>query len=475
MTTKTTLKQHSPRNPKFNWSRRRFLGASAAAWATVSIVPRHVLGGAGHQAPSNTLAIAAVGIGGMGKNYLQGCEHERIVALCDCDAKFAEPVFARYANARRYRDFREMFEKEADKFDALIIGTPDHTHAVIALTALTLGKHLYCAKPVTHSVHEARRVREAVLKANVITQTSVQSAASPEARRTEEILRSGVLGPIREVHVWSPHPIYPCSLERPKETPPVPNGLDWELWLGPAPYRPYHPAYIPFKWRAWWNFGSGTIADMACHSFHVFFKALKLNRRPPKTVTGWSSYHREPSGRMLLTRECQSDANQVSWQFPAIDNLPSLRLHWYDGGLRPLRPLELATEMPMIEAGILFIGEEGKMNSRFYGGADLLLPATKFKDYQRPAPTLPRTTGHYREWTEGCKTNTATNCPLEFGCQMTELALLGTIALRSFVPEEPATGWLAEVLEWDAEAMRVINDQEANKWVNPPYREGWSL
>ena len=311
---------------------RRAFGKAAAA---AMIVPRHVLGGSGYQAPSEALAIAAVGIGGMGQHYLQGCEHERIVALCDCDSRYAGPVFDRYSAARRYRNFREMFAKEADNFDALILATPDHTHALILMAALELGKHVYCAKPVTHNIGEARRVREAVTKAEVITQTSVQSAASGEARGTEEILRSGVLGPIREVHVWIPHPVYPCSLERPKDTPPVPEGLDWNLWLGPAPYRPYHSVYMPFKWRAWWDFGSGTVADMACHSFHVFFHALRLDERPPSTVTAYSSYHRDASGRLLLTRECESDTNQVSWQFPAIDDLPSLSLHWYDGGMPP--------------------------------------------------------------------------------------------------------------------------------------------
>ena len=367
------------------FSRRTFAKSAAAAM----FVPRHVLGGIGQQAPSETLAIAAVGIGGMGSNYLKGCQHERIVALCDCDTKYAEPVFARYPDAQRYSNFREMFDKEASNFDALIIGTPDHTHAVIAMSALQLGKHIYCAKPLTHSIYEARRLREAVTKADVITQTSVQSAASPRARGTEEILRSGVLGAIREVHVWTPHPIYPCSLERPTETPPVPDGMNWDLWLGPAPDRPYHPAYAPFKWRAWWDFGSGTIADMACHSFHTFFRTLKLDQRHPETVCGNSSYHRDLTGRMLRTTECESDANQVSWTFPAIDDLPPLRLHWYDGGMRPLRPIELPSHIPMPKDGILFVGEHGKMLSHFTGGGDLLIPENRFKDYQRPAPTCP--------------------------------------------------------------------------------------
>jgi hypothetical protein len=368
-----------------------------------------------------------------------------------------------------------MFAEEADRFDALIVGTPDHTHAVIVLAALKLGKHIYCAKPLTHNVYEARRVREAVLKAGVITQTSAQSAGSPASRGTEEILRSGVLGAIHEVHVWIPHPVYPCSLERPTETPPVPDGLNWDLWLGPAPHRPYHPAYMPFRWRAWWDFGSGTVADMACHAFHVFFKALKLDQRAPSTISAYSSYHRDSSGRLLLTRECESDSNQVSWHYPAIEEMPELALHWYDGGMRPLRPVELARHLPMPESGVLYVGERGKMLSGFSGGGDVLLPAEKFKNYQRPAASLPRTADHYREWTAGCKTKTATSCPMEFGCQMTEVALLGTIALRTLVPDRARLGWPAKLLEWDSPAMRFVHNDEANSYVNPPYREGWTL
>jgi hypothetical protein len=232
---------------------------------------------------------------------------------------------------------------------------------------------------------------------------------------------------------------------------------------------------MPFRWRAWWDFGSGTVADMACHSFHVFFKALRLDQRPPRAVTAYSSYHREPSGRLLLTRECESDANQVAWEFPPIDDLPALRLHWYDGGMRPLRPEELDMNVPMPESGMLLVGEQGKMLSGFSGGLDWLLPADKFQGFARPAPTLPRTMGHYREWTEGCKAGKPTNCPLELGCQMTETALLGTVALRTLVPDQPRVGWPAKLLQWDADAMRITNDEVANDCISPPYRDGWSL
>lgn len=470
---------------KSKMTRRSFLGASATTLAMFSIVPADVLGGIRHQAPSDKLTIAAVGIGGMGKNYLEGCKQERIVALCDCDTKYAEPVFARFPDAKRYNDYRIMFEKEAKNFDALIIGTPDHTHAVILMEALRHGKHIYCAKPIVHNIHEARTIREAVLKAGLITQTSAQSAGSAGARGTEEILMSGVLGPINEVHVWEPQPIYSCSQLSPKDTPPVPSGLDWDLWLGPAPYRPYHPVYAPFRWRTWWDFGSGDVGDMASHSFHVFFNVLKLGQRSPKIISGYSSQHRgQPDlkmdrtinyGKDILTNESSSDSSQVSWYFPPINNLPALNLHWYDGGMRPLRPSELDRSILMPASGILFVGEHGKMLSGFSGGNDLLLPVAKFKNFKRPKPTLPRSIGHYLEWTNGCKTNTPTSCPIDFGCRMNEIALLGAIALRSIAPPDLPRKRPTELLEWDANTMQITNNDKANAWVNPPYRNGWSL
>ena len=472
--------------PQSNLTRRRFVGMSAATVATFSIVPAHVLGGLKHQSPSDKLAIAAVGIGGVGKGYLEGCKEENIVALCDCDMNYAKPAFERFPGARSYSDYRIMFDKEGKNFDALIIGTPDHTHAMIIMEALRHGKHIYCAKPITHNVHEARMVRQAVLKSNLITQTSAQSAGSNDARSTEEILLSGVIGPIHEVHVWEQQPIYSCSQLRPKDTPPIPEGLNWDLWLGPAPYRPYHPVYAPFRWRTWWDFGSGDVGDMASHSFHVFFNALQLGQRSPEFISAYSSQHRDQPdfkkdrtinfGTDIYTNECSSDASQVTWYFPSTGKLPALSLYWYDGGMRPLRPAELDRNIPMPVSGILFVGKEGKLLCGFSGGKDLLLPFEKFKNFKRPRPTLPRTIGHYIEWTKGCKTNTPTNCPIDYGCQMIELALLGAIALRSIAPDPDLPRKRpADLMEWDAKSMRFTNNEKANAWINPPYRQGWTL
>ncbi len=436
------------------------------------ILPRRVLGGARFQPPSETLRVAAVGIGGMGQHYLAGCKEARVTALCDLDHALAGKVFQTYPEAARYHDFRRMFDKEASRFDALIVGTPDHTHAVILMAALQLGKHLYCAKPVTHTIAEARKVRAAVLRADkLVTKTSVQSSATEGARSTTELLRAGAIGPVRELHIWCDHPAYPCAVERPKDSPAPPAGMDWDLWLGPAPHRPYHPAYHPWKWRPWWDFGAGTVGDMACHSFHVYFRELELGA--PAAVHGWGSTRREGFSTPVLTPECQSHANMVTWDYPARGVHPPLRVHWYDGGMKPHRPVELDPRVKMPASGLLFVGEKGRLMAAYSGGrflgqrgfrGGLLLPEEKFRDFPEPPRSLPRVEDHYGEWVRACKTGTQTVCPIGLGCEMTEVALLGALALRT-----------GQLLEWDAAAMRVTNDPEANALVNPPARAGWSL
>ncbi|MFI5381785.1 MAG: Gfo/Idh/MocA family protein [Tepidisphaerales bacterium] len=471
-----TLASGLKARPTFAPSRRGFLacglGCVAIGGCAPSVVPRQVLGGKGYQPPSETLRIAAVGVGGMGQHYMEGCKTERFVALCDLDHTFAAPVFAKYPGAICYHDFREMFDREANHFDALIIATPDHTHAVILSAALQLGKHIYCAKPVTHTIGDVRKIRQAVRKAShLVTQTSVQSAGSDGARSTEELLNTGVIGRVRELHVWCDHPSYPCGLLRPTQPESPPPGMDWDLWLGPAPYRPYNHAYHPWKWRPWWDFGAGTVGDMACHRLHVYFKELQLGA--PTSVYGEGSTQCDENSKRYATPECQSQANLVTWEFPARGRLPSMRVHWYDGGLKPQRPLELDHALALPRNGLLFVGEKGKLLAGSNGGrfpvgrglaGGLLLPEEKFKDFPQPAMTLPRVADHYREWTDACKTGSRTTCPLEYGSEMTEMALLGALALRT-----------GRVLEWDASAMRITNSQTANALVAPPCRDGWAL
>lgn len=461
-------------------SRRSVLAAGLAA---PLIVPRFVLGGPGYQAPSDTLTIACVGAGGMGRNYLAGCAKEKIVALCDLDHDLVAQrgVFEKYPDAGRYHDWRKMFDKEANNFDALIIAVPDHNHAHLLNAGIKLGKHIYCAKPITHTIGEARRFRKALLEnPKLITLSSVQVAGNEDARSTTELLTCGAIGPIREVHIWCDHPAYPCSLVRPTDEQTPPPGMDWDLWIGPAPYRSFNSAYHPENWRPWWDFGSGTVGDMACHTLHMFFKELQLGA--PETVYAYASTRQIGFFKNLPTPECQSNANMVTWEYPARGNLPPLKMYWYDGGMKPHRPPELDERIEFRGSGLLFVGEEGKMIAGYYGGNPLgnrrrsggdspgaleggiLLPQEKFRDFQRPSKTLRRVEDHYGEWTQGCKEGKETVCPVHFGCEMTELALLGSVALRS-----------RRVLKWDAQNMRITNNSQANDFINPPYRSGWEL
>jgi predicted dehydrogenase len=461
-------------------SRRGVVAASLAPL----LVPRHVLGGPGYQAPSDTLAIAAVGIGGMGRNYLEGCKAERIVALCDLDHDFSAKVFDAYPAARRYRDYRQMFDKEERNFDALIIAVPDHMHAVLLMSGIQMKKHIYCAKPIAHSIGEVRRVRQALLaNRNLVTKASIQDSRTDYARSTTEILNSGVLGPIREIHAWTSHPIYPCSQVRPKEAKTPPAGMDWDQWIGPAPLRPFHPAYHPSTWRAWWDFGTGDVGDMSCHMLHTFFEELQL--AAPRTIYGSSSTRYDVYVTPTSTPETEGYANMVAWEYPARGGMPPLKLFFYDGGMKPWRPPELHHDIALPREGVLYDGENGKLMASWYGGnpfapfgrtppagatvpglpGGLLLPQARFKDFQQPPKALPRCErpDHYTEWTRCAKQGIPTCLPIEFAAQLTEVALLGTLALRT-----------GKVIEWDAANMRS-SDPEANRFVDPPYREGWQL
>ncbi len=467
-----------------NLSRRRFLSTGIAAIAAPLILPNYIVGWGctNQQAPSDKLNIAAVGLH-MGHNYLAGCEQENIVALCDLDHdnRFAANSFKRWPKARRYHDFRRMLDKEANNIDALIVATPDHTHTIILMKAIELNKHIYCAKPVTRTIGEARKVKKAILEnKHLVTQTSAQGSWSDRSRSTAELLRADVIGAVTEVHIWIDHPIYPASLTRPTEVHTPPQGMDWDLWLGPAPERPFNKAYHPFNWRTWWDFGSGTVGDLICHSLHGYFNELKLGA--PTTIYGNGSLRHDGLTVLNLpgrvqTPECQSSANMVTWEYPARNGLPPLNLHWYDGGMKPHRPAELDPTIPMPGGGTIFVGEKGKLLTGFQGGnvykdignsGGLLLPEDKFRDFQDPPKTLPRVVdraGHYKAWTEACKTGGKTDCPIEFGCEMTEIGLLGALALRT-----------EKVLKWDVNTMKVTNqDDDVNNLIDPPYRKGWEI
>jgi len=443
-------------------TRRSFL-ASTGAMAGALVLPAEVLGRAGAASPNSKLNIAGIGIGGQGGNDIDEMNSENIVALCDVDDEHAAHMFKKYPNAKRYRDFRQMLEKEKG-IDGVVVGTPDHNHAVVSVTAMKLGKHVCCEKPLTRTVHEARVVAEVARGAKVATQMGNQGMAFEGNRLINEWLWDGAIGPVREVHVWSDRPTHRGKLplwwaqgiERPADTPPIPATLDWDLWLGPAPYRPYHPAYVPFRWRGWWDFGSGGLGDMGIHNLAPVFSALKLGA--PQTVQASST---------PVFPETVPVAAMVHYEFPARGDMPPVKLHWYDGGLLPERPAELEPNRELDpEDGILFVGDKGKMLVTGWGGEHpRLLPETLDKAYRRPPRTLPRSIGHYKEWVTACKTGSPTRSDFGFAGPLTEAVLLGSVCIHNG----------GEKLVWDSANMKFTNDPDANHLLHYEYRKGWSL
>lgn len=442
-------------------SRRVFLCNSVAAAASITIVPRHILGGPGNVPPSEKLNIAGIGVGGQGSWDLDNVSSEDIVALCDVDWKQAAGTFKRYPNATKYRDFRKMLEKEKN-IDAVVVATPDHTHAVATMMAIKMGKHVYCEKPLTRTVYEARAIAKAARQAKVATQMGNQGMAFEGNRLINEWLWDGAIGPVREVYAWSDRPTHNGKLfwaqgvDRPKDTPPVPDTLNWDLWLGPAPYRPYHPAYVPFKWRGWWDFGSGGLGDMGIHNLAPVFSSLRL--------TAPTSVH---SSSTLFNDETLPLASTVHYEFPARGDMPSVKLHWYDGGLLPPRPDELEDERQLSrEDGLIFVGDKGKMYVEGWGGnSPRLIPEGRMKAYKRPPKMLPRSIGHHKEWIQACKQGAPTRSNFDFAGPLTEAVLLGTVSVRMG----------GRKLIWDSVNLKVTNVPEANQYIHYQYREGWTL
>ncbi len=440
-------------------SRRSFVGGTAAV-AAFTVVPRHVLGGAGNVPPSEKLNIAGIGIGGRGEGDLDECRSENIVALCDVDEKHAARVFQKYPNARKWTDFRKMFDEQKD-IDAVIIATPDHLHAVVAMAAIKRGKHVYCEKPLTHCIWEARQLTLAAREAKVATQLGNQGQATESNRLVSEMIWDGAIGPVREVHAWCNRPISARGVARPTETPEAPKTLNWDLWLGPAKYRPYHPAYLPFSWRGWWDFGTGVLGDIGCHQLDPVFRALKLGY--PTSVEACSSNMDEPAS---VKEETAPKSSIVRFEFPEREGFPPLTLTWYDGGLMPPRPLELEEGRKFGEADDnLFIGDKGKMLGY------RLIPEARMKEYGKPPQKIERSPGHHKEWIDACKGGKPARANFDWAGPLTEVVLTGNVALKM----ERQLYEKGLKLRYDGPNMQVTNLPEANQYIRDEYREGWSL
>lgn len=457
-----------PRPPRPAVSRRRFLRDAAAVYATVLIVPGRVLGLGGEKSPNEKLNLAGVGIGGQGSSDLASLDSENIVALCDVDHHHAAHVFKRYPGAKPFTDYRKLLEERKD-IDGVVIATPDHLHAFVAMAALKLGKHVYCEKPLTHSVWEARQLTLAARTAKVATQMGNQGQASEDTRRLCEMIWDGAIGPVREVHVWTDRPsnglfgeFWPQGIERPADTPRVPDSLNWDLWLGPAPPRPYHPAYAPFRWRGWWDFGTGALGDIGCHALDPVFRALKLGA--PVSVEASST---------RVNLETYPLSSMVTYEFPARGELPAAKVVWYDGGLRPPRPPELEPGRELGANGHLFIGDKGKITTQRGEGrrSYTLIPEARALEYGEPPKRLARSVGHYAEWAAACKGGPPGGSNFDWAGPLTEAVLLGNVALRRELREELTT----KKLLWDSANLRFTNSEAANRFVRREYRAGWTL
>ncbi|MEI7730125.1 MAG: Gfo/Idh/MocA family oxidoreductase [Verrucomicrobiota bacterium] len=443
-------------------NRRHFLRASGllAAAGTIQFLPGHVLGLNGATAPNAKLNLAGIGVGGQGGSDIAQLASENIVALCDVDWDRAAGTFKKNPNAKKYKDYRKLLDEQKD-IDAVVVATPDHMHAFATTAALQLGKHVYCEKPLTHDVWEARQVAELARAKKVATQMGNQGQASEETRRLCEFIWDGAIGPAREAHIWTDRPAkglfkeyWPQGIDKPADTPPPPANLDWDLWIGSAPMRPYNPAYMPFKWRGWWDFGTGALGDIGCHAMDPVFRALKL--KVPLSVQASSS---------RVNTEAYPAASMVTYEYPARGEYPALKLIWYDGGLRPPRPHGLPEGEFMGDNGRMIIGDKG-----FILG-NKLFPLERRAEYPEPAKTIPRSPGHHLEWINACKGGPAAGSNFDWAGPLTEAVLLGNVALRVQLREDLTRAKLL----WNSEKLQFTNLPEANEFLRRKYRDGWSL
>jgi predicted dehydrogenase len=473
----------SNEKPPTGVSRRTFMGTAAAA-AGITIVPRHVLG-AGFQAPSDTVNVAVVGYAhGMGSNNLKNAmKSDNIIALCDVD----ESAAAKQARVRQgttpekfpkppaeYKDYRVMFEKQKD-IDAVIVATPDHMHALVAMTAMQLGKHVYVQKPLTRTISEARALTEAARKYKVVTQMGNQGHSEEGLRLMQEWFNAGVIGDVREVHCWTNRPIWPQGMPRPTEEMAVPEGMDWDLWLGGAPPRPFHKTYHPSFWRAWQDFGAGAMGDMACHVMDASYTVLKLGAPTSVIATAGAIVQAPPAGQggwgvRVKYNDSYPPSSLIHLSYPQRGNLPPVKMHWYDGGLLPERPEELEADRKLPESGTIFVGSKGKMWCETYSESPRLIPESAMTAFtNRPAKTLPRVPngrdGHEKNWLDAIRSHGQAVSHFDYAGPFTESVLLGNVALR----------FPGQRLEWDAANMKVTNFPEANQFVQHHYRSGWTL
>ena len=442
-------------------SRRHFLGAAGTAAAACTIVPRHVLAKSGENPPSEKLNIAGIGIGGQGGGDVRSVAGgNNIVALCDVDFVKAAGMFKTFPDAKQFHDFRKMFDKMEKSIDAVIVGTPDHTHTVSSMAAIKRGKHVYCEKPLAHSVYEVRQLMKAAKEHNVVTQLGNQGHSSETIRMFCEWIWDGAIGNVHTIHCG-------CgavnsgidALGQLKQQHKVPDSLDWDLWLGPAQFRPYCPAYCHYTWRGWVPFGNGTVGDWVCHVVDPVFWALHLGA-PDTIVSETPGYDPKTQG------DAYPKGEKITFQFGAKDKRGPITMYWYSGTVHIPPAADLEPTRKTVDTGAVVLGDKGSIMYGSHGaGGVRMIPETKMQAYKLPPKTIPRVPGHSGNWVQAIRKGTKACSDFSYGGPLTEIALLGVIASKM-----PGTK-----LEWDGPNMQFKNSAEANALLNPPYRTGWSL
>jgi len=465
-------------------NRRDFLKTTGAATA-FTIVPRYVLGGPGYVAPSDTVYIAGIGVGGKGESDLTECaksQHARISFLCDVDDRMAVNSKKNFPEAKYYKDFRKMLDKEHKHIDAVTVSTADHTHAVAAMAAMQLGKHVYVQKPLTHSIGEARALTEAARKYKVVTQMGNQGASGENVRRMKEVIDAGLIGEVKRVYAWTDRPVWPQGIAAPTGMHPVPEELSWDLWLGPVEKIDYNPAYHPFNWRGWWRFGTGALGDMGIHIMDPFFRILPIDY-PSEVECSATTAYKGFFEVAHYTESCPS-SSIIHLKYPRTDGKGDIQLTWMDGGLRPRLPEELPAdhELSNLTNGVIFEGSKGKLMGH-YADSLLLLPLSLNEQVEKVPKTEKRIPhGHYVDWVEACMKGVEESdlsSKFDFAGPLTEAVLMGNLAIRSYQLEISESGDSTypgrKRLLWDAKNMKVTNFDPANEFVMRKYREGWSL
>jgi predicted dehydrogenase len=471
-----------------NKSRRDFIKNTVITAAGFYIVPRHVLG-RGYIAPSDKLNIAGVGCGGKAEvnlPYAWNNGAENIAVLCDVDDRMAVKARKQWPAAPYYKDYRVMLDKEAKNIDAVIVTTPDHMHAPIALAAMQLGKHVYCEKPLTHDIYEARILTRAAAKYKVVTQMGNQGSSGDDTRNVETWIQAGVIGDVHTVHVWTNRPVWPQGIATPTGKYDIPKELDWDLWLGTAPFRDYNPAYLPAIWRGWVDYGTGSLGDMGCHFIDVPYRALKLGYPiSVETSVGqvWTGFFEE-----AIYTDSYPPSAKTHIHFPARGSMGAVELIWYDGGIKPARPDELLPDEEMGEdsGGIIFEGTKGKLMAGLFGLNPTLLPTKLMKEKSLPKSKFPfvpgGAEGHQNQWTAACKKGygTYTSSSFSIAGPLTETVIMGNLAVRSYnyavndAKGNPTYPGRKKLL-WDGENMRVTNFEPANQFVKRQYRGNYNL